>query len=111
MGLPRFHFPEHRKVALQAMTVFYPRFIGPGNNYFISHILINLPFIIQDWVSDIGKEVSQEVVIGVIPYFLRDGGTAIDVQKHKDAFLSAGDVVAPGGNAPEQSGTKLVIDL
>src|SRR5690349_18585817 len=63
------------------------RIVYPGNNYFITHILINPSVVSHQRRGDYFNKLSYEFKIFNMPQLFSDGSGIFEIDKHYDAFF------------------------
>ncbi len=83
------------KEALYAFTVLDAVAVLPCYNHFITHVLVDLTFVVQYRIGDVGKDVFQKGMIFFISQPFCNGGGRVQVRNMKILSSSRGVLYFP----------------
>src|SRR5688500_12708596 len=101
----------HVKEAPDTVYVFYSIFIIPCHYHFISNVLVNASFILKDGISNVGKKIFKERMVGFVTQLLSNCSGRIKVKEHENSFLFFGAIILPTNDVPEVCLPKLTVYL
>src|SRR5829696_5291081 len=81
------HGLAHIKIAFDTLALINTIFHFPCNNYLVSHILVNLSFIVNNGICNVGKKIFQQVMISFIAKGFSNRSRRLYVNKHEDPFF------------------------